>query len=893
MKSMVKGESSFTHIAVHLIMRTMLITALLFSLPVNILAAPEETSSNVDFVLVLDCSGSMIDNDPDKLTIQAAKYLISQLPVENSRLAVIVFGEDYGEYHYDLGISDLDDCKNRVRVVYELNEISSEEERDKAQAAVDTYATSDGELTPMGYAVETAVRVLNSGKAETGKAAIILISDGQIDGQSDTTENSSQDFISIDSATTRAVEMKWPIYCMELNYRDENRKGEGLPGIAYHQMRENIPSKTGTEPIELKGPDQAKEEMLCVLGKFFDPNSETVSIKGERETVITISDIVAEQNINILGDMSKVTSVELVSPKGEVMTFGNTSAQYHTDDVIVAFDESSAYIKLIMPQEGEWKLTVHTDGEEEYSFNLFSIAIREMQLNLRASNPGGEIPFGTEEVFEASFSYQEKSYISDEFYAKTEAYLVIEGTNPDKIRMQSDGSVYRVSYVFDKNGAYYVHASVESSFFREGVKKSAEEYGYTVDAKETVTHGEVEEQSIKVCGEVLELDMSPYFLSLDGAPLKYSAVLYREGGTGSAIPSLLSKYSIPIPFTFGHPIKEGVKEADSYDADPDYVIDEAGILRLRSGSRSGEYVARVGACDGSGEKEVYQDVKINIENSPLRLIGDGAPIGIVLSSSGDDEFVLLAEDYFEDADGTTPAFRLYDNDNATSEKYSLYEESEESCVMITQETGRIAIRGKKPGESSLTLHAVDGNDEEVFETLVLKIKVRTWMETFIDRHRTGLIVCAAAAVLVVLFLIYSFGGRKIYGEYKISFPDGSQAPYPEVFHGSDTDDYGGGGFEISRLRHCKGRSVKLDTVLSDIGREGGFGPRVKLTAGDKRSRKVYLKGIDELDSCVVDGIECRDKKAAITRYTGEAILTKEGKGSKEGKALNIKIERVR
>ena len=45
----------------------------------------DEKSSNVDFVLAIDCSGSMIDNDQDRLTIKAAKYFISQLPVHNSR----------------------------------------------------------------------------------------------------------------------------------------------------------------------------------------------------------------------------------------------------------------------------------------------------------------------------------------------------------------------------------------------------------------------------------------------------------------------------------------------------------------------------------------------------------------------------------------------------------------------------------------------------------------------------------------------------------------------------------------------------------------------------------------------------------------------------------------
>ena len=52
----------------------------------------ETDNTPVDFVLVLDCSGSMSTADVENKSISAAKMFIDMIPVENARVGVIAFG---------------------------------------------------------------------------------------------------------------------------------------------------------------------------------------------------------------------------------------------------------------------------------------------------------------------------------------------------------------------------------------------------------------------------------------------------------------------------------------------------------------------------------------------------------------------------------------------------------------------------------------------------------------------------------------------------------------------------------------------------------------------------------------------------------------------------------
>ena len=61
-------------------------------------ADPQDSEENgiVDFVLVLDCSGSLNVTDPSHLCATACKMFVDMVPLENARISVIAFGYDGG-----------------------------------------------------------------------------------------------------------------------------------------------------------------------------------------------------------------------------------------------------------------------------------------------------------------------------------------------------------------------------------------------------------------------------------------------------------------------------------------------------------------------------------------------------------------------------------------------------------------------------------------------------------------------------------------------------------------------------------------------------------------------------------------------------------------------------
>ena len=829
----------------------------------SIYADMDEAVSNADFVLAIDCSGSMIDNDQQLLTVKAAKYFISQLPLDKARLAIIVFGNDYAPNHYDGSWND-QESGTRVKVAYELTEIDSKETREAALEAIDKEVNRDGELTPIGYALEAAVRVLDEGNPnkEKGKAGIVLITDGQVEGQNDFYNNDKLDYRSIDSAVNHAAAFEWPVYCFELNYLHENRPDSDKvgPRIACHQMRENIPSKTGTEPIELTSADQAKKEMVKILKKFFDPDSPIKTIDGEKEETIGIYDMVAEQNINILGDMSKVTSIELISPDGIKDIYYNEPKELSLDDRVIYFDESAALIKLLMPDEGDWKVLVHTNGEANISFDLITIAIREMDLNLQSTAMSGEIDQGTAVEFAAGFSYKGTSYKAEQFYARTQerAYLVIEGAQNDIIKMTADGSVYKADYQFIQNGSYTAYAVVEFPNLPEKEKRSIQEYHYAIETKETVIKGSVPDQELDAGGDSLMLDMTAFFENPEGRGLIYSVEL----------------------------------DKGERDGDLSYEIDDKGLLNLTSGQRSGSYVLKVGASDGMGESEVWQTINVSVKNKDIQALGDKLDIDVQLVSDGKDGYTFPFNEHFKDEDDAPMEVYVYDVTKQdaprligkSTQSYAGEAEIEDSevdnlCYIISCNRDEVTIKGKEIGKVEINIQAVDGNAPDVFAVKLLHVSVISPFEAIWQKNKIAFILTGLCAFVVTVGTFIWLSGRKVYGRWRIEFPDRDQNAYPLENNNS---------FEIFRLKHCHGGSVTIDSILKDIGREGRFGREVKLVAGDKWSKDVYLKGISYLESCEADGgfVDVdKEKKFKIKQNYG--TVTIRSKNNTDGNHLTL------
>ena len=104
-------------------------------------ADPQDSEENgiVDFVLVLDCSGSLNVTDPSHLCATACKMFVDMVPLENARISVIAFGYDGGTQYTlkNMSIDNPLDLK-KVYLVSDMVEASAIKDKNALKQQVRT-----------------------------------------------------------------------------------------------------------------------------------------------------------------------------------------------------------------------------------------------------------------------------------------------------------------------------------------------------------------------------------------------------------------------------------------------------------------------------------------------------------------------------------------------------------------------------------------------------------------------------------------------------------------------------------------------------------------------------------------------------------------------------------
>lgn len=796
----------------------------------NTFADTVSNESTVDFVLVVDCSGSMSINDPNGLTAEAAKMFVNKLPTDKVRLSIVAMGDDYKDKAYPIGQADPNSAR-RVQEVFKLQDIADQNKKDQAASVVNDITKQMGAYTPLGYALQAATEILDEGKAAKGNAAIILISDGQVDGETDYGSN-KKEFKSIDTATALAADSDWPIYCMELNYKKENKKGDGLPGVAYHQMRENIPAKTGTKPIELTSADEAEKAFDEILKRFFGEGVKWQEGTGSVNKPFTfkVEEFTAETTVTVTCDTSKIVNMEL-SHGGNTETYQVENGSQNLTDRVIHVEKTFLTIKMVTPDEGDWTLTVY--GPENAEFDWTAISIREMDLQLSSPDTGGKVSVtkGTTVNFTAGFAYKGKPYNFEKFYKNHPAQFCVEGG--ETVQMTADGAGYKASYIFNKEGSYRVYAIVEDPLFRGGSKKSGV-LTYYVDNNETIAKGTIPDQEAAVRGSTAPIDLTPYFDSQDGDTLTYHLVPDRTA---------------------------------DYKGD----ISKDGKLVLTAGEQSKTFTVGVEAGDGTAGDKVLQEFTFTVTNQPVELIGeDVINIDLIVDADNASGFILNMakaegsssgcefkwDDYFVDPDGTKPIIRVFENTNSGIER----DEREDG----------MSLKAGKACSAEYNVIAIDGNDMKTQKLLTINVHAASATGAAVDKVKIPLTILIAIFVALIVLLVVMFGGRKIYGNWDVSTSAGD----------SEEDRV------LGSLKSGKKAHVRVDLILRDLRMETGLG-KVELAAGVTPSGKVFLTKFDELDNVEIDGTDVEDlkKEKKISIRPGSTIvLTKEG--------FSVTLERV-
>lgn len=675
----------------------------IYAAPVSVSTGAKADDSTVDFVLLLDCSGTMNENDKEGWTASATKAFVDFIGEDNTRLSVITFGPDYSnEDAYPVGMPD-PDARNRVKEAFPLQDVTAAGKKE-AKKVIDTETAKSGAWTPLGYALQAACDILNRGDSADNRAAIVLLSDGYVEGQLDYVDKKTKtDYKSVDKACKTAAEHGWPIYGMELNYKN---KSQGK-----HIMREVLPGTYGnttTTAYEVQSASKATAKLEEIYSSYFNTELQPIT-----DGKFSVEEMTAEETLVLTGEVSKITSLELVSPSNQSEVYKYGDGDVANDERIVTFTENSATVKMIMPEEGEWTLKI--DGREQVTLDLEinAISLKEMNLVLKTTDAadGDAVSYGQEINFESYFEYHGIRYESETFYNKYPAVLTVSG---QKKTMNSTSSGYTGSCRFEGKGSFVVQSVVESNIFREGKRESGT-FTFNVDNDITQPNGEVPEQTCGIGETTAAIDLNEYFKDAD--PLTFSA--------------------------------KKKTQLDDYSVD----VQANGTLTLTAGNTSDTFEVFAYANDGSGEEDAVQKISFKVSNNPIMLIGDDI---VSLEMTKGDEEVLLYSEYFQDADGTAPDVRI------------VVEEIEDGIVLDDSIDGALSVKCEKPGDAKFTIVGIDGNTDTAMQFVLVDVTGMSGVAAFVKHYTWLLILLAVIVIAVIVFLIMMMTGKKIFGTWDIT-----------------------------------------------------------------------------------------------------------------------------
>lgn len=788
--------------------------------------AEEQEGKTVDFVLVLDCSGSMNQSDPWKMSVSAARMFVDLLPVENTRIAVVGFGPDWGEESYVL---DYDrETKTLSKAAFPLEHVSSRKEKDQVKNAVSSVVNENRgtSYTSIGYGLLTAIDMLDKGQAKDDSACIVLVSDGRV---TETEQTAKKDeyidkkekitlFHSIENAIEKAKGRNWPVYCLELNYDNLTPAKSWLRQRAVTQIP-RITNGTGGERIEVTSPQDIDAAFAKIFSRFFEVDE--FDKEWPKEGVLdhcerfTVEEMTAEINITISGmHTDQVTSLEITDPKGNSKIYTKSET---TDSRDIVFErEQYLMAKLIRPMAGEWSVTAR--GTNGISIKIMVIPVRELNLRLSTQQALEEIlPKGKSVDFTASFIYNGGAYSSDRFYVDNPAYLEIVETN-EKFPMESGTDNYKGTVVFHDAGQYTVRACVESGYFRND-RKESQEFRFEIENLGIENIGEIPDISMGI-NDTKDIDCKQYFSSLDDDEMYYQLKVAQTS-------ELAGEFS------------------------------ESGILTLKSGTKAGEFDLVICANDGEMENDAEQPFKVTIGNQPAQILGSEAinirvsygkenppswllkVLGVDLTSRAE----IKVDEHFKDEDGI-PLI------------YSIEGLSSDSVVEVndqTEKTGKIFIEGRKRGETTFHIIAVDRSDPSIIldkEIHVESVSMGGYIWEGIKWKVTGLgVVIFVMSALILL----TVGGRRIHGIWSVTVDD------------EFVDE-----IQLGKLASGKKSKCTLNAILLDLNLPICQSDKIVLKGGNNWTKPVTIVGLgnaEEVDyrNIYYDQIEKKIEKVIMKK----------------------------
>lgn len=413
-----------------------LLLIVLLVLPVGgrgVSAAAAQQSSHIDAVLVMDASNSMKASDPNQISGEAMKMFIDMLSTQGDKVGIVSYTD-------------------KIQREKALLEIQSDADKANLKQFIDQI--DRGAYTDISVGVKEAVKVLKQGAEKGHEPMIVVLADGNnaLDPKSGRTKAQSDQELSQSVQEAKAEGI--PIYTIGLNYDGKLNKA----ALA------ELSDKTGGKSFSTSSADDLPQILSEIFAshqklKIVPVSAITANGSYQEVTVNVPNANVLEANISLMS--SKPVDVKLIDPSGQ-------SQKIPSSGVLLSKSKTYSLIKLLKPEQGDWKLQVKGVPKDKIDINL--IFNYDLELDM-APLKSTTVKKGDTVDINAYLVSNGQKLQSSGLYNNMSAKLIVkdlDSGDTKEVKLANKGDHFEGSYTVEEKHEYELKARAEEkSFYRE------------------------------------------------------------------------------------------------------------------------------------------------------------------------------------------------------------------------------------------------------------------------------------------------------------------------------------------------------------------------------------------------------------------------------------------
>ncbi|MED1642585.1 VWA domain-containing protein [Brevibacillus agri] len=459
----------------------------------------QTAGNSMDAVLVVDVSNSMTQSDKNKVSNEAMKMFVDMTSIQANKIGVISYTD-------------------KIEREKALIQVNSEEDKNDIKAFIDSL--QKGAYTDISVGVTEAVKILDAGRDPANAPIIVLLADGNNYLNKASGRTQAQSDQDLQKAVKEAKDKGYPIYTIGLN----------ADGQLNRTTLQQIASETNGKFFETSTADRLPQILSEIFAnhlklKVVPVKSFTANGQAQEVPISIPNASVMEANISIMSP--KVVEVKLFDPAGKPVAIPSDQ---------VRLSKSSAYtmVKLVKPQQGDWKLQVKGAPKEKIDINLifnYDLQLEAEPLQATSFKAGDVVPI------KAALVSNGQPITSPDLYKQMKATLIVEDKTDNKtseVALNNTGSGFAGSFTIPADHAYELKIKAEdTSFYRETKP-------LVVDASQTAGAGTTKPQQPTTTAPGEQSKPFPWLTVVGGAVLLtlligaglYALALWRKANKG-------------------------------------------------------------------------------------------------------------------------------------------------------------------------------------------------------------------------------------------------------------------------------------------------------------------------------------------------------------------------